>query len=146
MSILNLLLGIDPRSSLDNILKRYIDSLEVRRDIIKVEGPFIDEVYAAKYGEIYKVLLKNTFHRINFVIERAIPVVSSDDTLITRDNERLQLSIAPFRHRFTLERTMYDFNVIGIDGNIFLNKNDCDSVKKFLLRYPITKEEEVRKL
>jgi len=141
MSILDLIMGRETPAG-DGVLRRYINSLQIRSDFIKLEGPFLNEQYAIKYIELYKELLRTTYYRINLHIQRPLALISSDKTLETKDNDRIRYNIQPFNHTFELYLTLVDFTVIGVDGNIFLNRNDCERAKKVLERFPITKQEE----
>ena len=142
MSFIDFLLGREPSASDDGILKKYIDSLSVRSDYIKIEGPFLNSQYALRYADLYKELLKNSFYRINLSINRPLVLISADKTLETMDNNRVKLGIIPFNHRFDLHMTVSDFTVIGVDGNIFLNRDDRIRAKGALERFPITRQEE----
>lgn len=142
MSILDLILGRESGSTGDGVLKRYINSLNIRSDVIRLEGPFLDEQYAIKYLELYKELLRTTYYRVNFQIQRPLALISSDKTLEFKDNDRVKLGIQPYNHTFELYLTLVDFDVIGVDGNILLNKNDCLRAKKVLKKFPITMREE----
>jgi hypothetical protein len=125
----------------NSFLKKYVDSLDVPTDYVRLSGPFLEEVYALKYIELYKDLLKKTYYRVNLCIQRPVAIISYDETLQTMDNSRVDLKISPYNHRFELFKGKTDFSVIGVDGCILLNKDDSNNIKSVLTRFPITQQE-----
>src|ERR1700743_3231481 len=133
MNILSLLLGniFNPEISYndDTKLERYIKSLPIKTDFVKVEGPFLNERYALKYLDLYKDLLCKSYYKINVIINRKIALISSDESFSTKDNSRVDLNITPLNHKFELfVRSKNNFVVVGVDGELLLNKDDSDRI------------------
>lgn len=149
MNLFNFILGSkdqeikeDPEPELSNsILSEYIANLGIKSDFARLEGPFLCENYALKYIDIYSDLLKRTYHLINLCISRPIALISSDTTLDTMDNARVEIGIVPYNHRLEIAFYKNDFSVVGVDGNILLNKYDAERIKTAMMILPITEQE-----
>lgn len=145
MNLFSFLLGkkvLTKYNDPDADLKSYIKSLSIRTDFVRVEGPFLNEQYALKYLDLYKDLFKNSFYKINATIARQIAIISSDSTFKTRDNSRVDFQINPLNHQFQLfVRSRLNFVVIGVDGELLLNKDDSDRIGAVLKKFPLTYQE-----
>lgn len=146
MKLLDLLFGktylaYDEPEDPDKPLKEYVKSLRIKSDFVRIDGPFLCEKYALKYLDLYKELLQKTYYRINICISRPLALISSDSTFETMDNPRIEFEIPPYNHRFELFANGVDFVVIGVDGNILLNKTDADKIKTVLRKFPLTVKE-----
>jgi hypothetical protein len=125
----------------DSKILNYINNLEIKPDIANLSGPFLQEKYAINHLDIYGDLLEKTYFKVNCFASRRFIVVSEDATLITRDNQRIDLNIPPANHELELSITSIDFQVIAIDKCILLNVEDTVKIKNIIKKSPLENSE-----
>ena len=108
---------------------------------LKLDGPFLPEDVALKHIKAYQKCLKETFYNINCSINRSILILSDDISFHTRDNNRVELGISPYKHSIGLHIYNSSIDVFELDRNILLNPKDREKIKNALKNFPITKEE-----
>lgn len=111
-------------------------------DLIKLDGPFIDESYLIRNRHKYAENAYKSLSKCNLIISRDILILSQDDSLLTRDNQRFDAGLEHHIHNFEL--TYYpdkEYQILAIDHYVILNPLDEKTIKEFINRNPPANKE-----
>lgn len=129
-----------------NIINKYIESLKFKTGFVILQGPFVSEQYATHHISQYKSsLISHHYYDCNSIIERKFVFLCKDNSLLLRDNERLNLGINPNNHKIELyihkEKSKYTYYVISIDNLIPENEEDLIKLNQLVTEFPPLIEE-----